>query len=87
MEGWAAIEQGRVQRAEIQVMAREIVAACRGSRARVQRAEEIYTKYREYLPNADRQKMLRLMADTLLYIQYGGVRIKTTQDPKLILGR
>lgn len=86
LAGWVELERGRVERVRLQQMTREIVAICRDNRERVKRADAYYDRYRDVLTHADRQALLRLMAETLLYVQYRGVRRKVTEDPLRILG-
>lgn len=86
LDSWLAIEDGNARRAAVRAMASEIVAACRANRDRVRKAEAIYEKYRSVMSHADKQDVLRLMAETLLYVQYGGLSIKTTDDPTKLLG-
>ena len=85
LEAFVELERGRVQQVTVQQMAREIVAICRSQRERVRLAEEYYDKYRDVLTHADRQDVLRLMAETLMFITYGGRRMSVTEDPKRLL--
>lgn len=85
LRAWVDVEQARVERVRVQSIARELVAICRANRERVERADAFYEKYRHLLPHAERQEVLRLMAETLLYIQFRGLRHKVTDDPTKIL--
>lgn len=86
LEAWLETERTNTRRAEAKLMAREIVAICAANREKATLAEEFYVKYRDHLSRADRQGVLRLIAETLLYIQYDGVRMKVSSDPMRILG-
>ena len=86
LEAIVELEHGRTQQAELRAMAREIVAICRDARQRVARAEQFLDAYRHVLPPGKKNEILRLMAETLLFIQYGGRRVKITDDPSVILG-
>lgn len=79
------LDRGRVKQVTVQQMAREIVAICRSQRERVRLAEEYYDKYRDVLTHADRQDILRVMAETLMFITHGGRRMAVTEDPRRFL--
>lgn len=86
LSAWIKVEETNVERAAVRQMTREVVAICQDKRERVQRAEAFYEKYRDVLRHRERQEVLRLMAETLLYIQHSGVRMKLTEDPIKLLG-
>jgi hypothetical protein len=80
-----AFELGRVEQARVRCLAREIVAICRVQRDRVVRADRLLEEHRDLLSIEQRNEVLRLMAEVLLYIQFRGVRIKVTADPRRVL--
>ncbi len=86
LDAWVVTEETNARRASVQLMAKEMVAICESNRDRVVRAEAYYSEFRDTLIMAERQDVLRLMAETLLYIQYQGVRLKVTDDPIKLLG-
>lgn len=79
------LEFGRVEVARVRSMARQIVAICRDQRDRAIAAERFLDENRDALSADQRNEALRLIAETLLYIQYGGIRVRVTDDPRRIL--
>lgn len=78
-------QHGRVEMARVRGMSREIVALCREQRERVLAAEMFLDENRDILSAEQRNDVLRLIAETLLYIQYRGARIRVTDDPFQVL--
>jgi transglutaminase-like putative cysteine protease len=85
LEPLVVFEQGKADQTRVQSLAREIVAMCRANRDRVEAAERVLSEYRDVLSPEQKNEALRIMAETLLYIQHNGVRIKVTTDPGRIL--
>ena len=85
LEAWADIEEMRARQTTVREMARELVAICRSNRERVENAERYLDRYREVIPNVQKQEIFRLVAELLLFIQYRGVRIRCVDDPIKIL--
>lgn len=85
LEAYVRLEERKARVYQIKSMAREIVAICRASRDRVEKAEAFLEKYREVIPSEEKQNIFRLMAETLLYIQYEGVRMRISDNPRTIL--
>ncbi len=79
------VEETRARRVAVRSIAREIVATCRANRERVERAEALLDRHAEVMRPEDRGRVLRLMGETLLYIQYRGARLKCTEDPRRLL--
>lgn len=79
------VQSGRVEMARVHSMSREIVALCRDQRDRVAAAERVLDENRNTMSCAQKNEVLRLIAEALLYIQSGGVRIRVTDDPRRIL--
>lgn len=79
------VQGGRVEMAHVRGMSRAIVAICRDHRERVFAAERFLDENRDFFSAEQRNEVLRLIAETLLYIQYGGVRIRVTDDPLQVL--
>jgi hypothetical protein len=85
LDVWVEIEELNARRAVIRNMTREIVAICRANRNRVEHAEALLDKYTDVIPYERKQEIFLIIAETLLYISYNGVRIKCTEDPKRLL--
>ena len=85
LDVWVEIEEHNARRAVIRNMTREIVAICRANRHRVEHAEALLDKYSDVVPCERKQEIFLIIAETLLYISYNGLRIKCTEDPKRLL--
>lgn len=85
LEAWLVFEDRAARRATVRTMAGEIVEICQMKRERVERAEAFLTRYHRLLSRAEKQDIFRLMAETLRYIERGGVRVEVTDDPIRLL--
>ena len=79
------IQETNLKRSTVRNVSQEIVTICRTKRERVKQAERLLDKYSECILYEEKQEIFRLIAETLLYIQYRGVLIKCTSDPKKLI--
>ncbi|MFC1834883.1 hypothetical protein ACFL2Q_09135 [Thermodesulfobacteriota bacterium] len=85
LDVWVEIEESNARRAMVRNMAREIVTVCRANRSRVEKAEALLDRYADVIPHENKQEIFLIIAETLLYISCGGIRMKCTEDPKQLL--
>ena len=87
LEAYVRIEEAQVKQATVRQMTREIIAICQNNRARVVKVEAFLDEFQHVLSHEHKQDIFRLIAETLLFIQYRGVRIKCSEDPYQLIGR
>lgn len=85
LESIVAIEETNLKRTIIKNISKEIIKICRNNRNRIERVDQILEDYGNYISYENKQEIFKIVAETLLFTQYNGVRIKFNQDPKNII--
>jgi hypothetical protein len=85
LDSLVSIQEMNLKRSIISNISREVVQICKKKRDRVAKVELLLDEFGGYIAHEDKQEIFILVAETLLFIQFNGTRVKCTEDPIALL--